>query len=78
MQLAVRWNASLTAVHAISDVSLTNDTSLRDAYRTAAARNADSLREELACTQGLRSSVIVEEGRVEEVIWLRRRRNGPS
>jgi nucleotide-binding universal stress UspA family protein len=68
VQLAVQWNASLTAVHALSDVSLTDDTSLRDAYRTAATRNADLLREELACTEGLRSSVIVEEGRVEDVI----------
>lgn len=68
VQLAVRWNASLTAVHALSDVNLTDDTSLRDAYRTAATRNADLLREELACTEGLRSSVIVEEGRVEDVI----------
>src|SRR5690606_4753422 len=68
VQLAVRWNASLTAVHALSDVNLTDDTSLRDAYRTAAKRSADLLREELACTEGLRSSVIVEEGRVEDVI----------
>jgi nucleotide-binding universal stress UspA family protein len=68
VQLAVQWNASLTAVHAFSDVSLTDDTSLRDAYRKAATRNADLLREELACTEGLRSSVIVEEGRVEDVI----------
>ena len=68
MQLAVQWNASLTAIHALSDVSITDDTSLRDAYRKAAMRNADPLREELACTEGLRSSVIVEEGRVEEAV----------
>ena len=36
--------------------------------RTAAMRNADLLREELACIEGLRSSVIVEEGPVENVI----------
>ena len=68
VQLAVQWNAGLTAVHALSDVILTADTSFRDAYRKAALRNGNSLREELACTEGLRSSVIVEEGRVEEVI----------
>ena len=44
VQLAVRWNASLTAVHALSDVNLTDDTSLRDAYRAAAKRSADLLR----------------------------------
>jgi nucleotide-binding universal stress UspA family protein len=68
VQLAVQWNASLTAVHALSDTSLTDDTAVRDAYRTAATRNADLLREELACTEGLRSSVTVEEGPVEAVI----------
>lgn len=68
VQLAVQWNASLTAVHALSDVSLTDDTSERDAYRKAATRNADLLREELAWTEGLRSSVIVHEGRVEDVV----------
>ena len=68
VQLAVGWNASLTAVHALSDMGLTDNTSLRDAYRKAAMRNADLLREELACIEGLRSSVVVEEGPVEAVI----------
>ena len=68
VQLAVEWNASLTAVHALSDMSLTDNTSLRDSYRRAAMRNAHLLREELACTAGLRSSVIVEEGPVEAVV----------
>jgi nucleotide-binding universal stress UspA family protein len=47
---------------------LTDDTSEREAYRTAAMRNAALLREELACIDGLRSSVIVEEGPVEAVV----------
>jgi nucleotide-binding universal stress UspA family protein len=68
VQLAIEWNASLTAVHALGDIGLTDDTSVRDAYRMAAMRNAELLREELACTGGLRSSVIVEEGPVETVI----------
>jgi len=68
VQLAVEWNASLTAVHALSDVTHTDDTSVRDAYRKAATRNAHLLREELACTEGLRSFVIVDEGRVEDVV----------
>jgi nucleotide-binding universal stress UspA family protein len=71
VQLAVEWNASLTAVNALSDMDLTDDISLRDAYRTAAMRNADLLREELACIEGLRSSVIVEEGAVEAVVLAR-------
>lgn len=68
VQLALEWNASLTAVHALSEMALTDDTSLRDAYGKAAMRNADLLREELACTEGLRSSVVVEEGAVEQVV----------
>jgi nucleotide-binding universal stress UspA family protein len=68
VQLAVEWNASLTAVHALTDLSLTDDTSLCDAYRTAAMRNADILREEFAAIEGLRSSVVVEEGPAEAVI----------
>lgn len=68
VQLAIQWNASLTAVHSLGDMSLTDDTSLRDAYRTAAMRNADLLRKELACTEGLRSSVIVEEVPIEVLV----------
>jgi nucleotide-binding universal stress UspA family protein len=68
VQLAVEWNASLTAVHALSDMTLTNDASVREAYRTAALRNADSLRDELDCIEGLRSSVVVEQGSIEAVI----------
>jgi nucleotide-binding universal stress UspA family protein len=68
VQLAIRWNASLTAVHALTDLSLTDDRAVRDAYRNAAQRNAATLREELACLDGLRSSVIVEEGAVEQVV----------
>ncbi len=68
MQLAIQWNASLTAVHALSDMALTDDASLRDAYRRAATRNADSLREEFGCVEGLRASVAVEEGPVEKVV----------
>lgn len=68
VQLAILWNASLTAVHALTDISLTDDRAVRDAYRNAAQRNAANLREELACVEGLRSSVIVEDGLVEEVV----------
>jgi len=68
VQLAIEWNASLTAVHALSDMLLSEDPAVHDAYRTAAMRNADLLREELACIEGLRSSVVVDEGAVESVI----------
>ena len=68
VRLAIQWNASLTAVHALTDMALTEDTSVRDAYRRAAMRNAASLREELACVEGLRSSVLVEEGPVDWVV----------
>ena len=68
VQLAIQWNSSLTAVHALSDMLLSDEPSVHDAYRTAAMRNADLLREELACIEGLRSSVIVEDGPVESVI----------
>lgn len=68
VELAQMWNASLTAVHALSDLSLTDDTSALDAYRRTALRNAALLRKELASADGLRSSVVVEEGPVEEVI----------
>lgn len=68
VQLALYWNASLTAVHALSDVALTDDRDVRDAYRNAAQRNAANLREELACVDGLRSSVVVKEGPVEEMV----------
>ena len=68
MQLALHWNASLTAVYALSDMAATDDLSVRDAYRNAAQRNAKNLREELACVDGLRCSVAVEEGLVEEVV----------
>ncbi|WP_074065469.1 universal stress protein [Rhizobium etli] len=68
VQLAIEWNATLTAVHALSDIGLTTPPSLREAYRTAAMRNAGLLRQELASTEGLRSSVVVEEGPVEAVI----------
>lgn len=68
VQLALLWNASLTAVHALTDISLTDDRAVRDAYRNAAQRNAANLREELACVEGLRHSVIVEEGAVDEVV----------
>ncbi len=68
VQLAILWNASLTAVHALSDVALTDDRAVRDAYRNAAQRNAANLREEFACVDGLRSSVVVEEGAVDQVV----------
>jgi Universal stress protein UspA and related nucleotide-binding proteins len=68
VQLALQWDASLTAVHALTDMGLTDDTSVRDAYRSAAMRNAEALREEFACIEGLRSSVVVEEGPSDAVL----------
>ncbi len=62
MQLALEWNASLTAVHAIDDVRLMADSRSRFAYRRAARRNMARLREEFAGIEGLRSSVHVEKG----------------
>jgi nucleotide-binding universal stress UspA family protein len=68
VQLAIQWNASLTAVHALSDMTLTADTSARHAYRRAAMRKAAALGEELGCVDDLRSSVTVEEGPVDTVV----------
>ena len=68
VQLAILWNASLTAVHALTDISLTDDIAVRDGYRNAAQRNATNLREELAGVEGLRYSVIVEEGAVDQIV----------
>ena len=76
VQLAIQWNANLTAVHALSDMALTDDTSVQDAYRSAAMRNAETLREELACVDGLRSSVVVEEGPVDAVVLAEAARHG--
>ena len=41
-------DASLTAVHALTDISLTDDRAVRDAYRNASQLNAANLSEELA------------------------------
>lgn len=68
VQLAMEWNASLTAVHALDDLGLATDTSARDAYRRAVMRSAKRLREDLACIEGLRASVVVDEGAPEAVI----------
>ncbi|MQW97366.1 universal stress protein (plasmid) [Sinorhizobium fredii] len=38
VQLAIEWNATLTAVHPLSDMGLTNHPSLREAYRTGDAQ----------------------------------------
>lgn len=68
VQLAMEWNASLTAVHALDNLGLATDAIAQDAHRRSVMRNAGRLREEFACIEGLRSSVIVEEGASEAVI----------
>lgn len=68
VQLAMDWNASLTAVHALDEFGLATDTAAREAYRRTVMRKAERLREELACIEGLRSSVVVDEGASAAVI----------
>jgi nucleotide-binding universal stress UspA family protein len=68
VQLALQWNASLTAVHAIDEVTVTDDQSPLEARRTAAHRNAGLLQEEFAAIEGLRASVRVEEGKAQDVL----------
>lgn len=68
VQLALEWNASLTAVHAIDTVSLTAVSSSRFAYHRAARRNMARLREEFAGIESLRSSVHVEKGTPATVV----------
>jgi len=67
VQLAMEWNASLTAVHAIHDGSLSAEPLARLASQAAARRNARRLREELA-TMNLRSSVQVDIGTPATVV----------
>lgn len=68
VQLAIEWNASLTAVHAIDDAGIGANASVRDAHQVAARRNAKRLREDLAAIEGLRSSVHVESGSPATVV----------
>lgn len=68
VQLAIEWNASLTAVHAIDDAGIAANASVRDAHQVAARRNAKRLREDLAGIEGLRSSVHVESGSPATVV----------
>ncbi|MBB4237138.1 universal stress protein [Rhizobium esperanzae] len=76
VQLAMEWNASLTAVHAIDDVSLSAEPVARLASQAAARRNARRLREELA-TMNLRSSVQVDIGAPATVVQTLRRESMP-
>lgn len=68
VQLALQWNASLTAVHAIDDVMLADGSSPLEARRLAAQRNARLLEEEFAAIEGLRATVRVEDGKSREVV----------
>lgn len=68
VQLALEWNASLTAVHVIEDFGLAGDPATRIASRKSAMRNAARLREEFQCVEGLRWAVLVEEGTAGSVI----------
>jgi len=68
VQLAIEWNASLTAVHAIDDAGVAAHASVRHAHQVAARRNAKRLREDLGGVEGLRSSVHVESGKPAAVV----------
>ncbi|MEF0941630.1 universal stress protein [Rhizobium sp. BR 362] len=71
VQLATEWDAGLTVVHAVDDVSLSADPSAHAAYKAAACRNARRLREELVVIEGLRSCVHVDIGTPATVIRKR-------
>lgn len=68
VQLALQWNASLTAIHAIDVALMTDDPSPIEALRTATRRNAHLLQEEFAAIEGLRASVRVAEGKPRDVL----------
>lgn len=68
VQLAIEWNASLTAVHAMDDLGLVVEPLAREAYLKRVRRNADRLRDEFASVEGLRSTVVVEEGSPDAVV----------
>ena len=68
IQLALQWNAGLTAVHAIDDVTVTDDLSPLGTRGIAARRIAHLLQEDFAAIEGLRASVWVEEGKPQDVL----------
>lgn len=67
IQLALQWNASLTAVHAIEDMDIRGDSRPGQNRESMAHRHAEILREELATT-GLRATVAVEHGKSTDVV----------
>src|SRR5262249_35125704 len=67
VQLALQWNASLTAVHAI-DKSMPTDDSQLESQHLAAQRNASLLDEEFAAIEGLRATVRLEDGKRKDVL----------
>ncbi|CAN7704847.1 universal stress protein [Neorhizobium tomejilense] len=68
VQLALEWNASLTAIHVIESAGFAALPSIKLGQRAAAQRHAESLREEFAGVVGLRGSVYVETGSPDAVV----------
>ena len=68
VQLALQWDARLTAVHAIDATDVPNDLPSRQGRPNAVERAKRLLEEEFAATEGLRASVHVEQGKPKKVI----------
>ncbi len=61
VQLALQWNARLTAVHALGATDVPNDLLSRQGRPNAVERAKRLLEEEFAAIEGLRASVHVEQ-----------------
>ncbi len=68
VQLALQWNARLTAVHALGATDVPNDLLSRQGRPNAVERAKRLLEEEFAAIEGLRASVHVEQGKPKNVI----------
>jgi nucleotide-binding universal stress UspA family protein len=68
IELALRWNASLTAVYAVDEFAIPTDVPARPDVPVAIQRSAGHLREEFAAIEGLRASVVIERGKPEDAI----------
>lgn len=69
VQLALQWDARLTAVHAVDATDVPNDLPSRQGRPNAVERAKRLLEEEFAATEGLRASVHVEHGKPKNVIF---------
>ncbi|MFU0507966.1 universal stress protein [Pseudaminobacter sp. NGMCC 1.201702] len=74
IELALRWNASLTAVHAVDEFAVPTDVPARPDVPVAIQRSAGQLREEFAAIEGLRASVVIERGKPDDIVLAVARR----